>query len=69
MYIRHHTVTKVTLEPVKGRKLKVPKVLNGTCLYDFDELVEGVMGDVDFRAICKRFRAIFIRNVVPIQPH
>lgn len=54
------------MEPVKGRKLVVPKVLNGTCLYDFDELVEGVMGDVDFRAICKRFRAIFIRNVKPI---
>lgn len=27
------------------------------------------MGDVDFRAICKRFRAIFIQNVRPIQPH
>ena len=69
MYFTSHSVSKIKLEPVKGRKLKVPKVLNGTCLYEFDELVEGIMGDVDFRAICKQFRAIFIKNVRPIQPH
>jgi len=32
------------------------------CYYSFEELTEEVLGDVDFRAICKRFRAIFIRD-------
>ena len=27
------------------------------------------MGDADFRSICKRFRAIFIKNLRPIKPH
>ena len=31
--------------------------------------MDSIMGDADFRAICKKFRAIFIKNFRPIKPH
>ena len=31
--------------------------------------MEAIMGDADFRAICKNFRAIFIKNMRPIKTH
>lgn len=37
--------------------------MGDVCLFEFSELVEAVMGDSDFRAICKHFRAIFITGV------
>ena len=38
-------------------------------MYYFHELMEGVMGDSDFRAICKQFKAIIIRNMREIKRH
>lgn len=32
-------------------------------MYDFPELMEAIMGDTDFRIICKHFKAIFITNM------
>lgn len=31
--------------------------------------MDSIMGDTDFRILCKRYRAIFIQNVRPIKPH
>lgn len=50
-----------------GRKLKVPRTCNQVCLYYFHELMESVMGDSDFRIICKNYKAIIIRNMRPIK--
>jgi predicted ATPase len=50
---------------VRGRKIKVERAVGDVCLFEFNELVEAVMGDSDFRAICKHFRAIFITGVPP----
>jgi predicted ATPase len=36
-------------------------------VYNFSELMEDTMGDVDFRAICKHFKAIVIRNMRKIR--
>ena len=36
-------------------------------MYDFNELMDSVMGDTDFRIICKTFRAIFIRKMRKIE--
>lgn len=55
------------LEPVPGRKLKIPRSCNQVCMYYFHELMESVMGDSDFRAICKNYKAIIIRNMRQIK--
>jgi len=57
------------LEPVKGRKLTVPFAYNKVCFYEFEDLVDRIMGDSDFRAICKNFKAIIIRNMRVIKRH
>jgi predicted ATPase len=57
----------VKLEPVPGRILKVPRACNQVCIYYFHELMENVMGDSDFRAICKNFKAIIIKNMRQIK--
>lgn len=46
-----------------GRQLKIPFTKGNVCFYEFNDLVEKVMGDTDFRAICKNFKAIVIRNM------
>ena len=56
-------VKEEVLEPVPGRKLKIPRSCNKVCSYYFHELMESVMGDSDFRAICKNYKAIIIRNM------
>jgi predicted ATPase len=53
----------VELEPVRGRKLIVERADSEVCVFEFGELMEAVMGDTDYRAICKNFRAIFITNM------
>lgn len=50
-----------------GRALKIPFTKNNVCYYEFNELVEKVMGDTDFRAICQNFKAIIIRNMRQIK--
>jgi len=39
------------------------------CFYEFNDLVEKIMGDSDFRAICQNFKAIVIRNMRQIKRH
>ena len=60
---------EIQIEPIPGRILKVSRACNGVCMYYFHELMEGVMGDSDFRAICKQFKAIIIRNMREIKRH
>lgn len=69
MYLSIDEVTPVTLEPVKGRNIVVHRALNQVCFYDFEELLNAIMGDADFRAIAKNFKAIFIKNFRPIKSH
>ncbi len=50
-----------------GRQLKIPMANGLVCFYEFKDLVEKIMGDSDFRAICQNFKAIIIRNMTQIK--
>lgn len=65
----HPVFQEQIVEPVKGRTITVPRSCNHVCVYYFNELMESVMGDTDFRAICKNFKAIIIRNMREIKRH
>jgi predicted ATPase len=65
-HLTHQTnpyFTEQTVEPIQGRQLTIPKACNLVCIYNFNELMENTMGDSDFRAICKAFKAVIIRNM------
>lgn len=54
------------VEPIPGRKLKIPRSRNGVCMYDFSELCDDVMSDLDFRAICRSHKAIIVKHIPKI---
>ena len=54
------------MEPIKGRKITVKRAAKNVCFYTFDELTNDVIGDADFRIICKHFKAIFIKDAKPV---
>ena len=60
-------VKEDVIEPVPGRKLKIPRSKNQVCIYYFHELFDSVMGDADFRAICKNYKAIVIKEMKQIK--
>lgn len=63
MLFINNSVKSIELEPVKGRKLIVHKAVGNVCFFEFEELMDAIMGDTDFRIICKHFRAIFVRGM------
>lgn len=66
MYPITYLVKPLTLEAIAGRNIVVPRSNNGVCMYYFDELCRSVMGDSDFRAICRNHKAMILKHIPAI---
>ncbi len=51
---------------VRDRRVPVPQVNNGTCVFQYTHIIEGAFGAEDFMAIAKKYHTIILKNVTPI---
>ncbi len=51
---------------VRDRRIDIPQVHNGTCMFQFSYIIEGAFGAEDFMAIAKKYHTIILKNVLPI---
>ena len=63
MFINFNSDKPLEIEVIAGRNLIVPRSNKGVCMYYFDELCQSVMGDTDFRAICRNHKAIIVKHI------